>query len=191
MSTPANGWIPSRLIDIGSDRATRWSLKITSEDFGQSRAPPYMTLSYRWSAAPSILLKSSNLDDFRQGIDFECLPQLFRNFITVAGRFRIQHIWIDSLCIIQDSQDDWELEAPKMRNVYGGSICNVAASAASGSESCMFRRRTAQDIYPGLIEIASKSSSSRYHYIFDKSYWDREIHQGHFMIGGGSSKRYF
>lgn len=177
-STPTNGWRPSRLIDIGSEHATRWHLKIAKEDFGQSRTPPYMTLSYRWSAKPSLLLVSSNLHDFRRGVHFERLPQLFRDFIMVARRFRVQYIWIDSLCIIQDSQKDWELEAPKMRYVYGSAICNVAASAASRSESSMFSRRTAMDVYPGLVEISSKLSSSRCHYIFDKSYWDRSIQQG-------------
>jgi hypothetical protein len=143
-----------------------------------------MTLSYRWSLEPSILLLSSNFHEFRRGVHFELLTQLFRDFITVARRFRIRYVWIDSLCIIQDSQEDWEREAPKMRYVYSGSICNVAASASSTSEHGMFRRRTAKDVRPGLIEIASEPSGSRYYYIFDKSYWDRHLRQGPLLDRG-------
>ncbi|KAF2178047.1 hypothetical protein K469DRAFT_525709, partial [Zopfia rhizophila CBS 207.26] len=134
-------WIPTRLIHIGNENKTEWCLKIAGEDFESAPPLSYMTLSYRWSAEPRVPLLLSNIDEFRRGVPYERLPQTFRDFIAVARRFHIRYIWIDSLCIIQDSQEDWESEAPKMRYVYGGSVCNVAASASSTPDSGMFRRR--------------------------------------------------
>jgi hypothetical protein len=41
---------------------------------------------------------------------------------TLGHRF----LWIDSLCIIQDSTSDWEYEAARMAIVYGNAACNIA-----------------------------------------------------------------
>ena len=40
----------------------------------------------------------------------------------------MQYIWIDSLCIIQDSLEDWEAQAARMAATYRGSYVNLAAS---------------------------------------------------------------
>lgn len=171
-------WIPTRLIDIGDENTTEWRLRITGEDLVSAPPPSYMTLSYRWSPEPRILLLSSNIDEFRRGVPCERLPQTFIDFIVVARRFHIRYIWIDSLCIVQDSQEDWELEAPKMRYVYGGSVCNVAASASSNPDSGMFRGRTKEDIQPGVIETGFSLSGSRRYYIFYRDYWERHLNYG-------------
>ncbi|KAM5341826.1 hypothetical protein ACJ41O_014857 [Fusarium nematophilum] len=173
---PKPGWTPTRLIDIGG---SEWHLRIGAEDLASGPVPPYMTLSYRWGAEPRILLLSSNMDAFRRGMPFAGLPQTFRDFVEVARRFRVRFIWIDSLCIIQDSIQDWESEAPKMRDVYCGSVCNVAASACSDPESGMFRSRNAADVRPGLVEASITLSGGPQRYrIFDKSYWQRHLSDG-------------
>jgi hypothetical protein len=43
----------------------------------------------------------------------------------------IQYLCIDSLCIIQDSEEDWKRESVSMMAVYSGSYCNVAATGAA------------------------------------------------------------
>lgn len=40
----------------------------------------------------------------------------------------VRYLWIDSLCIIQDSQNDWSHEAACMDVIYSNSYCNVAAA---------------------------------------------------------------
>ena len=40
----------------------------------------------------------------------------------------IAYLWIDALCIIQDSSEDWESEARTMADVYGNAHCSLAAS---------------------------------------------------------------
>lgn len=170
--------IPTRLTDIGNDNDTNWQLKITNEDFKCGLQPPYMTLSYKWGLEPSILLLSSNIEEFRQGMSHERLPQTFKDFVVVVRRFNIRYIWIGSLCIIQDSEEDWQSEAPKMQYVYGGSAFNVAASASSAPEDGMFRRRSAEEVHPGIVETATASSGLRQSYIFDRLYWDNQLNSG-------------
>jgi len=42
------------------------------------------------------------------------MPLTFQHAIIFTRRLGFRHIWIDSLCIIQDSKPDWEEQAAKM-----------------------------------------------------------------------------
>lgn len=55
--------------------------------------------------------------------------------IKFARFFGIHYIWIDSLCIIQDDDDDWNRESAKMCDIYEGSYLTVAATS---SPKCSF-----------------------------------------------------
>jgi hypothetical protein len=37
--------------------------------------------------------------------------EIFQDAIELVRRLRYQHMWTDSLCIIQDNEDDWRKEA--------------------------------------------------------------------------------
>lgn len=55
----------------------------------------------------------------------------------MARRMHVQYVWIDSLCIIQDSKTDWEKEAAQMASVYSNAYCTIAASSsADGTGGC-------------------------------------------------------
>jgi hypothetical protein len=50
-------------------------------------------------------------------------------------------LWIDSLCIIQDSINDWQKESNLIESVYSNGFCNIAATGgADGSGGCFFDR---------------------------------------------------
>ncbi|KAH7029817.1 uncharacterized protein B0I36DRAFT_385174 [Microdochium trichocladiopsis] len=70
--------------------------------------------------------------------DYEpCLPRTFREAIEICSALGIQHIWIDSLCIIQDDLGDWQAEAGRMDSVYANAALTIAASAAASiAEGC-------------------------------------------------------
>jgi hypothetical protein len=77
------------------------------------------------------------LECHREAIDYSELPLTFRDFIDIARRLKVRWVWIDSLCIIQDSREDWEKEAAQMADVYSKSYLTIAASgSANGSEGC-------------------------------------------------------
>jgi len=56
------------------------------------------------------------------------LPPLFLDAILITKRLKQRYLWIDSLCIIQDSNDDWQREAANMGNIYKNSVFTIAAS---------------------------------------------------------------
>lgn len=76
--------------------------------------PNYLTLSYRWAQKPTVVLLGSTIDDFRRGAPIDSLPRTLRDAITVARHFSVRYLWIDSLCTVQDSPDDWARESVRM-----------------------------------------------------------------------------
>ncbi|KAK4032004.1 hypothetical protein C8A01DRAFT_51101 [Parachaetomium inaequale] len=60
-------------------------------------------------------------DGHKAGILLANLPATFRDACYIARRLDIRYLWIDSLCIIQDSPSDWELEASRIASVYRNS----------------------------------------------------------------------
>jgi Heterokaryon incompatibility protein (HET) len=77
-------------------------------------------------------------------IPFDQLSKAFQEAITVTRTMGIQYIWIDSLCIIQNSTKDWKEQFVTMGEVYSNSFCNVAATGAiDGGGGCFVNRNPA------------------------------------------------
>lgn len=69
------------------------------------------------------------------------LPRTWREAIAVARDLGFKYIWIDALCIIQDSSYDWSLESPLMGSVYGNCTLNLAALDGESSNEGLFSFR--------------------------------------------------
>jgi hypothetical protein len=52
------------------------------------------------------------------------------NAMEVTFGLGFPYLWVDSLCIIQDSSEDQEKEIQLMGKIYQHSICTIAATAA-------------------------------------------------------------
>lgn len=59
------------------------------------------------------------------------MPQTLQDAVKITRMLDIRYIWIDALCIIQDSHDDWERESQSMNKVYGNAYLTIAALASS------------------------------------------------------------
>lgn len=80
---------------------------------------------------------SKTLSDHLVSIMEGNLPRTFQDFIQNTRRIGIPYVWIDSLCIIQDSRADWEQEAAQMGSVYSNAYLTIAASgSADGRGGC-------------------------------------------------------
>ncbi|KAG4427724.1 hypothetical protein IFR05_016792 [Cadophora sp. M221] len=63
-------------------------------------------------------------------IPWTALSAVFQDTITVSRKLGISWIWIDSLCIIQDSKTDWEIESSKMGTYYSNAHLTISASSS-------------------------------------------------------------
>jgi hypothetical protein len=78
-----------------------------------------------------MMLLKDNISELSLAISPQQLPRTFADAVEITRRLGIDYIWIDSLCIIQDDEDDWQREVALMEHVYGGSYLNIAASSAT------------------------------------------------------------
>lgn len=88
----------------------------------------YLTLSHRWESAAEVTLTKENHDDFLQGIPYASLSNTFQDVLRITLQLGFKHLWIDSLCIIQNDQKDWEIESGRMAWVYRNAVCNLCAA---------------------------------------------------------------
>ncbi|KAF4630157.1 hypothetical protein G7Y89_g7985 [Cudoniella acicularis] len=116
---------PSRLLDISSNHVK------LRDDAQRGR---YACLSHRWGSVTSMLrLTKENMEDFRVQIPYQQLPRNFKDAIDICRRLDIHLLWIDALCIIQDSSEDWNREAPCMGVYYRDAVFTIAATSAEDS----------------------------------------------------------
>jgi hypothetical protein len=64
----------------------------------------------------------------------ETLPQTIRDAILLTRAIGIDYLWVDALCIIQDSFTDWEQESTRMCAVYANATLTIAAMDSADSE---------------------------------------------------------
>lgn len=113
-----SGKMPSRLVDVNGDMV-RLECNVNPQI-------EYTTLSHMWGLDKTIKLELNVLEAFKVEIPKSNLPTKYLEAIRVTKALGFRYIWIDSLCIIQDSKQDWETESVKMASVYGRTSCNIS-----------------------------------------------------------------
>ena len=110
---------------------------------------------YVHTAAKPLTTISTNISDRVSSIPMEILPPTFRDAVKITRALRLQYIWIDSLCIIQDSKVDWEQEGAQMANIYKNSHVTLAAESSRDSQGGILKPRML-DFSPVEIPLVSK-----------------------------------
>ncbi|KAM0421209.1 hypothetical protein ACHAPT_010929 [Fusarium lateritium] len=93
--------------------------------------PTWAALSYCWGGPQKMETTIQNATARHKGFLVSDLPSTIRDAIWVCHRLDISHIWIDSLCIIQNDQNDKVCELAKMPEIYQGALVTISASCAS------------------------------------------------------------
>jgi len=145
--------LPTRIIDVGSNNPEQDPhLVVTGGMHGS-----WAALSYCWGGDSDFILKSNSLDEMCKGFRLESFPKTLRDAILVTRKLGIQYIWIDALCIMQDSAEDWAVEAARMGNVYGGAIITISAANSPSTSFGMLHDRP---IPVDICEVQWKENSS-------------------------------
>lgn len=122
--------LPDRVILVGSPR----------DDPRLIESPPasqegYIALSHRWGGNVPLQLEKDKLEDFKKRIPFSTIPRTFQHAINICRALGVKYIWIDSLCIIQDSNEDWDVQGSKMDQVYANCLLTISADSAVNGEA--------------------------------------------------------
>ncbi|KAN0102949.1 Heterokaryon incompatibility protein (HET) domain containing protein [Hyaloscypha variabilis] len=167
-------WWPTRLLQIQEQDSSGLRLIETTESAPKG---PYLTLSHRWGKAQFKKLTAKTLDDLKAGISVAILPKTFQDAISVARRLQVRYLWIDSLCIMQDSSEDWNREASQMSLVYQHGYCNIAATGALDSTAGLFLDGSAPLQTPCRVELPmwGDPQGREVSYVLDPDLWRNRI----------------
>ncbi|KAH6889763.1 heterokaryon incompatibility protein-domain-containing protein [Thelonectria olida] len=127
--------LPTRLLHIASGSPDPIVRLINSKDTNLDPNTTYIALSHSWGKSMPLRLVQNKLADFQKGIPFADLPKTFQDAAKLTLDLGQAYLWIDSLCIIQDSASDWLYEAQRMATVYAFSHLTIAASASVSTET--------------------------------------------------------
>ena len=137
------------------------------------RPTRYATLSHCWGPdlqnIPRLLQK--NLAGRVQKIMLDTLPRTFRDAVVCAYRLGIRYLWIDCLCIIQDSKKDWVQQSAIMTDIYSNAYVNFAATASTSCDGGLFRSRSYSDVNPCIVDPPSELNTGFIYHCVDPDVW--------------------
>lgn len=119
------GYLPKRVLDISHSETTDDVRLLETSLTGRAK---YACLSYSWGGTLPLQTTSKTLLRHKTSILLTELPLTFQDTIKFLRQTGIQYLWIDSLCIIQDNDNDWRREAAQMHSIFQGAFLTISAS---------------------------------------------------------------
>jgi hypothetical protein len=120
--------VPTRLLELGVEGdAVRL---VESKLLSRAETPiRYAALSYCWGSPDDARKQSktdrASLNAHMSKICMEDLSPVIRDAISVTRMLDIRFLWVDSLCIIQGDQVDWQQEARGLGDFYSNAYVTL------------------------------------------------------------------
>ncbi|EXJ55758.1 hypothetical protein A1O7_08688 [Cladophialophora yegresii CBS 114405] len=143
------GQLPSRVLDVGHVNSEAVHLHVSKA----GEKDRYIALSHRWGRTNPLTTTTKTLPDRVAGIPLTSLSPTFREAIYLARMLDVKYLWIDSLCILQDSLDDWKEQAALMGTIYRQAFVTIAATDTEDATSGLFFPRSANKIKPCKLHL--------------------------------------
>ena len=166
----AHSPLPTRVIDVGHPNGSQEPRLILASNITSGSSRSYAALSHCWGGQPfaqidgpespnsvqtsvdenpnkattslrPLTTLKENIEDRMKIIPMSILPRTFRDAVKVTRGLGLRFLWIDSLCIIQDSKSDWEKEAAQMADIYKNSYVTIAAESSPDSHHGILNER--------------------------------------------------
>jgi hypothetical protein len=120
---------PASMRSRGYGRTCRL-VEVTDHD------PPYAALSYRWGIEDptSWITTIDNLETRLLVLNEHSLSRTLFDAVNSTRRLHIRYLWIDALCIVQQSKADWLTESAKMGTIFGRAMVTLCADSSPGSQ---------------------------------------------------------
>ncbi|KAJ8132042.1 hypothetical protein O1611_g1579 [Lasiodiplodia mahajangana] len=134
---------PKRLLNIRGDQ-----IHLVETDDTEYK---YVCLSHRWGGPEHRRLASTAITVQRHmnGIKWEDVPKTFQDAVTICRRLKVDYLWIDTLCILQEcpgltetqieeTKEDFVKENLAMASIYSGSYFTISADISKHMDSGIF-----------------------------------------------------
>ncbi len=133
------GWsgpplLPTRVIDVGVRDAPTVRLHVSaSGEVGE-----YACLSYCWGG-DQFKTVSKALEEMKTQIPMHRLSSTVTDAIEAIRRLGLRFLWVDALCIVQDSDEDKTQEISRMGGIYKSATVTIAAATARAASEGFLR----------------------------------------------------
>ena len=128
-------FLPTRVLEISGPQPR---LHVSSKD----EIGEYVALSYCWGGPQAVLTTIANIESSKEELPLVELPLTLRNAIEVTQNLGFSYLWIDALCIIQDSPEDKTIEINKMGSIYRNATLTIFAANAPSVNEGFLQPRT-------------------------------------------------
>jgi hypothetical protein len=176
--------LPTRVIDVRNQGRLRLY------DTGKYEHGYYIALSHRWDDnTERCKTTKDNIRDRLERLDPTTLSKTFQEAVFLTRELGIQFLWIDSLCIIQGHDGDWDRESMDMERVFASAYCTIAASPDKETDGFLHRSHITpmgesanfdQDVGNSVLNqrgwvLQERALSRRtIHFTVKQTYWECE-----------------
>lgn len=92
----------------------------------------YIALSYCWPATPGLTTSSATVAELKTPgclkNQLDLLPLTIQDAITFVTKMGEKYLWVDALCIIQDSEEHKQTQILRMDSIYAESVLTIVAA---------------------------------------------------------------
>ncbi|THU92191.1 HET-domain-containing protein [Dendrothele bispora CBS 962.96] len=113
--------LPTRVLDCSNPAQVRLVISDPSaREF-------YVTLSYVWGEDQPYRTTIENINAYSTLIEQRFIPKTVQDAIIVTHKLGLRYLWVDSFCIMQDSDSDKAQEIANIRTYFSQSFITIVA----------------------------------------------------------------
>ncbi|KAH6606461.1 hypothetical protein Trco_005614 [Trichoderma cornu-damae] len=169
VSSGPDAQLPKRVLEMTPGSENNINVRLV-QDLGVREK--YICLSHRWGPSTHLCQTTmETLAEHLRQIPWSRLPKTFQDAARVAVWLGIRYLWIDSLCIIQDSSEDWKDQAAQMCEIYSRAYVTLAAAWSSDSDMGLFRRSASFQVQP-TMRVGAQAPSYIVRRVPEHTTWD-------------------
>ncbi|KAK7424493.1 hypothetical protein QQX98_000458 [Neonectria punicea] len=119
-------FMPKRVLELQHDGAGRYHVSLHQP----SSLEPYVALSYCWGGDQPQKTTKAKMNSGNLEVDWEALPRSIQDAIKVTIGLGYRYLWVDSLCIVQDDDQEKAKQIALMPKIYAKALVTILASRA-------------------------------------------------------------
>ncbi|KAI0182316.1 heterokaryon incompatibility, partial [Xylaria flabelliformis] len=131
--------------------------------------------SHCWGSSQPTRLTKETLSEFSHPSSVQSLPQTYQHAMAIANSLKFRYLWIDSLCIIQDDDEDWQTQSRFMGLIYRNAVCNIAATWAADSNDGCFVYRNPDTVRSCFVTLYQAFDMPSTYQIYDDDLYGLDI----------------
>lgn len=139
----AEATLPSRVIEILDEENL-----VLRKNLDEKQKGSYTALSYCWGGPQDFATTTETISRNLQGFKVNEMAQSLQDGVSITRKLGLRYLWVDAMCIIQDSTEDKEREIPKMASYYSNSYVTLCAAAPEKATEGFLQTRCACENHP-------------------------------------------